>query len=406
MKKYYHLLVSFLLITSLIACKKSSDNPTNNQNNNNNNNTNNQQGKYTGNAPAISQSTNLDGPWVVLSADSVYTGNAAISPLFKPIPTGYENKIISVFIPKGYMLVVAENQDGTGENSTLVANVSDVKVNLPNRLRNNISYIRFIKLNNPEKKGTASVSNLTVQSLAAQWYYGWSLNQPSYTGQQFVPMTWGKGSCIDDNVKYLVERNDIDHLLSFNEPDNTSQSNIPNIDTAIARYKIMQKSGLRLGSPVVTQDQAFGSGKWLTDFMAKAQAQKLRIDFICVHWYDWGNQTNNAATDSLTAEKVFNRFVAYIQNVHTNYPAYPIWVTEYNANINRTSETIHKYFMRLSTEWMNTTSYVERYSYFFPSILPATNTDNSLTIAGAYWQSLPSVKAFSINIINDAVLIN
>lgn len=404
MKKCYPLLVIFLSSISLIACNKSVDPAATNQNNNNNNGGT-QQSKYTGQSPAISQSENLNGPWIVLSADSVYTGQAAISPLFKPIPGTYENKIVSVYLPKGYMVVLAENQDGTGESISLVAMNSEVKVNLPTRLRNNISYIRYIKINNPDKKGTASTSETTVQSFAAQWYYGWSLNKSSYTDQQFVPMTWGKGSCIDENVKYLVERNDIDHLLSFNEPDNSSQSNI-SVDTAIARYKIMQKTGVRLGSPVVTQDQAFGNGKWLTDFMTKAQTQKLRIEYVCVHWYDWGNQTNNGATDSLTAEKIFNRFVNYIQNVHAAYPNYPIWVTEYNANINRTSEVVHRYFMRLSTEWMNSSSYVERYSYFFPTSLPAVNPDNSLSNAGVYWKNLPSAKSFTSNIINDAVLIN
>ena len=407
MKKCFYNTAFFLFLILLVACSKSSDSTGNNQNNNNNNNNGNpQQGKYTGTLPAISQSDNLNAPWVVLSADSVYTANTAISTLFKAIPTGYENKIASVYLPKGYMLVLAENQDGTGESTCFVAIDNPVKANLPTRLRNNISYIRYIKINNPDKKGTASNSETTVQSFASQWYYSWALNKLSYTGQQFIPMTWGKGACTDDNVKYLVERNDIDHLLSFNEPDNSSQSNIPNIDTAVTRYRIMQKSGLRLGSPVVTQDQAFGNGKWLTDFMTKAQSQKLRIEYIAVHWYDWGNQTNNGATDSLTAEKVFNRFVNYLQNVHNAYPGYPIWVTEYNANINRSSEVVHKYFMKLSSEWMNNSTFVERYSYFFPSSLPATNPDNSLSNAGEYWKSLPSVKSFSGNIINDAVLIN
>lgn len=105
----------------------------------------------------------------------------------------------------------------------------------------------------------------------------------------------------------------------------------------------MMKTGLRLGTPVVTQDQAFGAGKWLTNIIAQAQTQKARMDYIAVNWYDWGNQTNKGTTDSLTAEKVFNRFVAYIQNVHAAYPNLPIWVTEYNANINRSSQVVHKF---------------------------------------------------------------
>lgn len=394
--------ILFVLILALLspACGKDS-NPTGNNNSGGGSTV-----YYTGTAFAVAKAERLAAPWVELSADSVYTANNPVSTFFKSIPAGYDNKILSFYLPAGYMVVFAENMDGTGQSACYVATNNPIKANLPSRLRNNISYIRCMHIANPDKKGTGSTSDATVQSVGSPWYYGWSLNKPSFANQQFVPMTWGKGSCTDDNVKYLVERNDIDHLLSFNEPDNAGQSNIPVIDTAIQRYKIMQKSGLRLGTPVVTQDQAFGAGKWLTDFMTKAQQEKLRIDYVAVHWYDWGNQTNNAATDSLTAERVFSRFVTYMDKVHQAYPGYPVWVTEYNANINRTSELVHKYFMKLSTEWMNTTAYVERYAYFFPSVLPASNPDNSLTPAGTYWKNLPATKSFSGNITGDAVLIN
>jgi len=99
--------------------------------------------------------------------------------------------------------------------------------------------------------------------------------------------------------------------------------------------------------------------------MDKAAKQKARVDFIALHWYDWGNQNNNKDADFLTAEAVFNRFVRYIENVHMNYPDLPLWVTEFNANVNRTSEDIHKTFMKLATEWMDRQDYIERYAYFF-----------------------------------------
>jgi len=359
---------------------------------------------YAGQRLAVSFAENLTSPWLELFPDTVYTSFNTQSALFRSMPSGSEDKIISFYLPKGFMAVFAANSDGTGESACFVAKDSTIKANLPARLRNNISYIRYKTINNPEKKGTASTNDAAVQAFAAQWYYSWGLNKASFIEQQYVPMTWGKGACTDSNVKYLAERTDIDHLLSFNEPDNTSQSNIPNIDTAVQRYKIMQKTGLRLGTPVVTQDQAFGSGKWLTNFMDKAHSEKLRIDFIAVHWYDWGNQTNNAATDSLTAERVFSRFVTYIERVSQAYPGYPIWVTEYNANINRTSEVVHKYFMKLSADWMNGNSLIEKYSYFFPNTVPAVNSDNTLTAAGTYWKSLVSAKSFTGNIISDAIL--
>ncbi len=396
-------LVLLLLMIAFVACKKGADQPVNNPNNNNTGG--NQQGNYSGTKLTISTGEKVVSPWVELSPDTIYSSVNAISSLYKAFPTGFEDKTGSFFLPKGYMVVFGTNADGTGESVSIVAKDNDIKANFPARLRNSISFIRYMKISNPDKKGTASVSDAAVQAFAAQWYYGWSLNKSSFPDQQFIPMTWGKGSCTDANVKYLVERNDVDHLLSFNEPDNSSQSNIPVIDTAIQRYKIMQKTGLRLGAPVTEQDNTFGTGKWLTNFMAQAQSQKLRIDVLPIHWYDWGNQTNNGATDSLTAEKVFARFVIFVEKVRLAYPALPIWVTEYNANPNRSSDVVHRYFMKLSTEWMNSTSYIERYSYFFPAAVPAVLPDNSLTVAGAYWKSLPSTKSLSGNIVADVVLV-
>ena len=61
--------------------------------------------------------------------------------------------------------------------------------------------------------------------------------------------------------------------------------------------------------------------------------------------------------------------------------------------------------MKLSTEWMNNQSFIERYAYFFPSPLPAVNLDNSLTNIALYWKSLPTTKSLSGNIIGDAVLV-
>jgi hypothetical protein len=160
----------------------------------------------------------------------------------------------------------------------------------------------------------------------------------------------------------------------------------------------MMQSGLRLGSPAVTQDQAFGTGKWLTRFMDAAKLQKLRVDFMALHWYDWGNQTNNQATDSLTALAVFNRFKTYVERVHTAYPGQKIWITEYNANPNRSSLTVHKYFMKLSSDWMNTISWVERFAYFFPASVPAVDVNGVMTEAGLYWNDIISPASIALNI--------
>lgn len=353
----------------------------------------------------VSTALNLSTSWMELGEDTVFTQIPITVGLFKNMPTGFDNKIQSFFLPRGYMAVFAVNEDGSGESSTFVAVDSAIRANLPTRLRNNVSYIRYIKVNNPNKKGTCSVTESTVTALASEWYYGWSIDKNSFTNQQYVPMTWGRNAATDANVFTLINRKDIDHLLSFNEPDNTAQANI-SVDTALARYRVMLRTGLRLGSPACKEENTFGAGgKWLSTFMAQAQTLRMRVDHIAIHWYDWGNPTASQATDSLTAERIFQRFQTFIQNTRAAYPDKPIWITEYNANVNRPNITIQKYFMKLSSEWLNTLPYIERYSFFFEHNYPAVTTPGVLSDLGAYWKSLPSTKAFSGNIFGDAILI-
>lgn len=346
----------------------------------------------------VSKTTGMGNPRVALSSDSVYTDSNKGINKFKTLPSGYDNAIVSFYLPKGFIAVFAENNDGTGESVCYVSATASITASLPDALKNRVSYIRYIPLGNNTKKGFAATDSNTVKLFNTSWYYGWSIDRPTFGTQQFVPMTWGKGTATVEYLAYLINRKDVDHMLSFNEPDNVDQSNIPVIDTAIARYKVMMQSGLRLGSPAVTQDQAFGTDKWLTKFMNAAKLQKVRVDFVALHWYDWGNQTNNQATDSLTAQAVFNRFKNYVERVHLEYPDQKIWITEYNANRNRSSEVVHKYFMKLSVDWMNTVPYVERYAYFFPPVLPAVDTNGAMTDAGRYWNDIVSPVSFPANI--------
>lgn len=350
-----------------------------------------------GSTLTISTGKDIAMPRVQLNPDTVYT-SIGTGPMFKPLPTGFDNAISSFYLPKGYMAVFADNSDGSGESFCYVASQSPIKVNFASNLLNKVSFIRYKMLDNPTKKGVAFTDSSLVKQFNTSWYYGWSINRPSFGPQNFVPMTWGKGSATVGNVDYLVNRKDVSHLLSFNEPDNPGQSNIPIVDTAINRYRIMMQSGLRLGSPAVEQDEAINAGKWLPTFMSAAKDQKLRVDYVALHWYDWGNQNSNQATDSLTAVAVFNRFKTYVERARAAYPDQKIWLTEYNCNPSRKLRpVVVKYFMKLSTDWMNATPYVERYSYFMfgPD---AVTPSGSLNEISDYWNSLASPAVFPVNI--------
>jgi hypothetical protein len=352
----------------------------------------------------VSKQVNLDYPKINLTSDTVHSSYTISDDFFKPLPSAYEDNINSFYLPKGFLIVFAENSDGTGESACFIAVKSPLKATLPERLQNKVSYVRYKAVNNPTKKGTGSTSESTAIALESKWYYSWGLTKPSFLNQQYVPMTWGKGSASNKNVSYLVRRNDVDHLLSFNEPDGKDQSNVI-VDTAIVRYKIMQKSGLRLGSPVTTQDQSYKPDGWLPKFMESATKENLRIDYIALHWYDWGSENSNRQTPTLTAEAIFNRFVAFINRIRILYPKKPIWVTEFNANRVRTSVEVHKVFMQLSTNWMDTQDDIERYAYFFPPPLPEKDADNNLTELGTSWKEIISSESFKSNITGDAIIL-
>jgi Glycosyl hydrolase catalytic core len=350
-----------------------------------------------GNSLVISTSKDIALPRIELNPDTVY-GRTGSGPMFKPLPAGFEDAITSFYLPKGFMAVFAENNDGSGESTSYVASQSPIKINFSSKLLNKVSFVRYLAINNPTKKGVAFVDSNVVKQFNTSWYYGWSINRPSFGVQNFIPMTWGRLSASMENVEYLVGRKDVNHLLSFNEPDNPGQSNIPIIDTAISRYKLMMQTGLRLGSPAVEQDEAITAGRWLPRFMDAAKNQKLRVDFICLHWYDWGNQTVNQATDSLTAVAVFNRFKAYVERAHAAYPDQKIWLTEYNCNPSRNARPeLIKYFMSLSSEWMNRAPYVERYAYF-QNRSDAVGINGLLTDIASYWNNLSSPIVFNSNI--------
>ena len=347
----------------------------------------------------VFQNPNQAAPSTDLQLGVIYKGAGATGSGFQPLPTGYDNTIRSFKLPKGYMVTFAENIDGTGESITYVAATSALSQNLPTRLVNNISFVRYVPIASITKKGTAFTDTSVVRVLYSDWYYNWG-ETLKYTGRPFVPMVWGKTKATTSVANYLIGLSGIDHILSFNEPDNVSQSNIP-VDTAVNRYKVLLSTGLRLGAPAVQQGHAFGAGNWLTLFMAGTAAQKERVDFIPLHWYDWGNETETLATDSLTAVAILGRFKTYVANVHSAYPAQMIWITEFNANDTRANSKVHEIFMRNAAIWLNAQPYIERYSYFFPGILPPTTgaPNYTLTPIGTAWKNIVSTPAFAANII-------
>ncbi|UAM97979.1 T9SS type A sorting domain-containing protein [Polaribacter litorisediminis] len=336
---------------------------------------------------SIFDATNLIGTATNLTTDIIYSGNN--------IPNNFNNKTTSFLLRKGFMITLAVEEDGTGKSKNYMAVEEDLSVNqLPNYLLNNISFIRIVPWNWTTKKGIGG----NELGLHNGWFYRWNNNGESTLDTEYVPMSWGAGGANDDGDIALYQgKYKATNVLAFNESDNCNDqsgqySNLCQTDVAVGFYKNLMKTGLRLVSPSGRENAPFG---WLKEFHEKATAQDIRIDVIGVHWYDWGSNPQNSP--NANPQTVFNRFKNYLQRVYDLYKL-PIWITEFNANPNRTT-SVNLEFMKLALPYLESLDYVERYAWFQPNsdVADYYDTNGNLTEVGNFYKNQISNPAIALN---------
>jgi len=209
------------------------------------------------------------------------------------------------------------------------------------------------------KRGLALVSPGDIQKVSGgivSWEYNWAVAPPSNTdGLEHVPMQWGTQDIA--SFASAVEAQNAKIILGFNEPDLTEQSNISPTDAASLWQEYIQPlkaAGVRLGSPAIS---AASSGTvWLSQFIQACHG--CNIDFIAIHWYGTGAQN----------------FINYLVQVHQQFPQYSIWVTEF-AETSLDGGVVQS-FLETTTSYMDSQSWVERYSWFsFSRSTPGLNTN-------------------------------
>ena len=226
------------------------------------------------------------------------------------------------------------------------------------------------------------------------WYYTW---RPSTAdswfsapaGMEFVPMIW---SAKEVTSTYLAQAKAEPSpvLLGFNEPDNKDQANM-SVDTAISLWPQLQATGKRLGSPATSsQDFPYQPGSWMDQFMTKAAANNLKIDFLAVHYY----AENSARWDTATAVADMKTF---LDAMYAKYKK-PIWVTEWALTdwwpITYPSFDVQASFAKAASQMMDSLPYVERYAFFaLPSYTSGStsylyNADGSPTPTGVAYKSV------------------
>ncbi|TFK45938.1 hypothetical protein OE88DRAFT_1668575 [Heliocybe sulcata] len=226
------------------------------------------------------------------------------------------------------------------------------------------------------KKGLGfnDVSATTSFGSSVSWAYNWdsqkSGNLPS--GVEYVPMLWGTSS--DHTTNWNANANAAiaagsTHLLGFNEPDLSSQSNISPQDAAAAWKQYMEPFAgkAKLVSPAVTNGGAPMGLAWMDEFMTACTG--CTIDAIAIHIYD---AASNVAY-----------FQNYISSVGTKYNK-PVWVTEFGAS-GATSD--QQTFLSTMEPFLDGLSSVERYAYFGDFVGTFVNSDGSLSNLGKTYQS-------------------
>jgi len=331
---------------------------------------------------------NIIGLSANIKVGQIYNGSS--------IPNQLNNNIQSFYLKRGYMLTLAVNEDGTGKSKVFIASETDLEIHiLPNFLQQDgVSFLRVVPWNWVSKKGTAG----DISGLNNTWFYRWNNLGFSDLQREYTPMAWGYGAANDDSdIELYISKYKSTHVLGFNEPDDCDgqsgqYNDLCDVSVAISVYENLMKTGFRLASPACRQGAVFN---WLNNFYQAAVENDIRIDVIAVHWYDWGS--NPQSTPNANPNTIFNRFKAYLEDVYDLY-GLPIWITEFNGNKYRSTET-NRQFMELAVPYLESISFVERYSWFEPqnAIIAEDpgnaeffDEDMNLTDLGIYYKNFPS----------------
>lgn len=236
-----------------------------------------------------------------------------------------------------------------------------------------------VEITPQSKKGVAFTNRAKdwshkTSNLKAHWMYSWgnSISEAIPEGVEFVPMFWGKGSVNDDNInriKALADEGKVKYILGFNEPDGESQANM-SVDEAIELWPRLEEIGVPIGSPATVHPD----NDWMLEFMQRADAEGLRVDFIAVHSYGGPTPQN---------------FINLLNKTYRLYDNRPIWITEFavadwsatSAANNRHSVAEVEAFMAEVLPALDEIDWVHRYAWFSgtnpPLVTSSLFTDES-----------------------------
>lgn len=249
-------------------------------------------------------------------------------------------------LKRGYMATVAQQNTGMGSSKVYIAQDGDLEISvLPAALNNNIRYVRVFPWRWVSKKGWGGGLGNNMNHL---WSYDWGAEANSAgLDSEYVPIRHGR---YWPGFDVINAKQNVTHLLGFNEPDHAEQANM-SVDDAVAMWPELMKSGLRLGSPAVTD----GGLNWLYSFIDRCDQLGYRVDFVAVHFY--------------RANYSYWQLHEMLREISERTKR-PIWITEFNNGAQWTDNqgvpTLAQNATRIGEfiDMMGWAGFVERYAIF------------------------------------------
>jgi hypothetical protein len=204
-------------------------------------------------------------------------------------------------------------------------------------------------------KGVAGACDATPK-VGANWWYNWYVEPGSCQAGEFVPMISGEGKRSPGDIDWQmgrVKEGGYKTVLGFNEPDR-AKSNMT-VEEAVSLWpRLTADPSIRVGSPATTAGS--GGTQWFANFMRQADARKLRVDFVAVHWYGWNKGSCDANAKGL------DDYLKWAEGMSGNRP---IWITEFGClNQSNTDTATVTAFLKGALKVIANHPCVERYAWY------------------------------------------
>ena len=289
------------------------------------------------------------------------------------------NKIRSFKLKRGYMVTFSTRASGRGYSRCFIADKEDLEIaSLPTVLDQRITSYRVFQWYDAQKKGLASDTRELENSLiTSSWCYSWGLGENRLPDAECVPNhiyeDW-PSSAACGGVTYSC------HMKTNNEPGNSSDDHPQSVETVLANWENLMRTGMRLCS----ESSHDGSLSHLQTFIDEIDARGWRCDIVDLHCY-WPSSN-------------FNNWKYW----YDRFGQRPIWISEWvwgaswnNNGIFATDRTYSTANQQKNADelkkiipWLNASPYVERYAYWNSEAdCSKIIKDGALSIAGEYYAS-------------------